>query len=54
MTEEAFQRAFADAKTRIREMELRFVAAEEPVTQALLEMYVAVALDATYNDFDTH
>lgn len=54
MTEEPFQRAFADAKTRIREMELRFVAAEEPVTQALLEMYVAVALDAAYNDFDTH
>ena len=50
----AFLAAFNEAKARIRKMDLRYVEADEPVTQALLEMYAAVALDARYNDFDNH
>jgi predicted GIY-YIG superfamily endonuclease len=50
----AFLAAFNEAKARIRKMDLRYVEAVEPVTQALLEMYAAVALDARYNDFDNH
>jgi hypothetical protein len=54
MRDPAFLAAFNEAKARIRKMDLRYVEAVEPVTQALLEMYAAVALDARYNDFDNH
>lgn len=50
----AFLAAFNEAKARIRKMDLRYVEVVEPVTQALLEMYAAMALDAKYNDFDNH
>ena len=50
----AFLAAFNEAKAGIRKMDLRYVEAVEPVTQALLEMYAAVALEARYNDFDNH
>lgn len=49
-----FARAFAQAKNRIRQMELRFVEEAEPLRQTLLEIYVAVVLRTPYNDFDTH
>lgn len=35
-------------------MEIRFVDEPHPVRQTLLEIYVTIALDARYNDFDTH
>lgn len=50
----AFARAFDRGKERIRNMDCRFVEEGDPVGQALLEMYVAVVLRTTYNDFDTH
>jgi hypothetical protein len=49
-----FRQAFAQAKTRIRKMELRYVAEADPLRQTLLEIYVAVVLRTPYNDFDTH
>ncbi len=49
-----FARAFAEAKGRIRKMELRFVEESDPLRQTLLEIYVAFALKTPFNDFDTH
>jgi len=49
-----FHTAFDKAKTRIREMDVRFVEEVNPVRQALLEIYVAVSLHTPYNDFRTH
>lgn len=49
-----FALAFTDAKARLREMNIRVVEETNPLRQALLEMYVAVALEAPYNDFDNH
>jgi len=50
----AFAQAFAISKTRLRAMTIRVVEESNPLRQALLEMYVATALDAKYNDFDNH
>lgn len=50
----AFAAEFAAAKERIRRMEVRFVEETDSLGQALLEIYVAVALGTCYNDFDTH
>lgn len=49
-----FRGAFAAAKTRVREMNVRFVEEADPLRQALLEMYVAIVLKTPYNDFETH
>lgn len=49
-----FAAAFTAAKLRVRAMDIRFVEESDPMRQALLEMYVAVALQTPYNDFDTH
>jgi hypothetical protein len=49
-----FLQAFNAAKARLRNCEVRFVQEEEPVTQALLEIYAALRLATPYNDFDTH
>ena len=46
--------AFARAKTRVRGMDIRYVAEPDPLRQALLEIYVAVVLETPYNDFNTH
>ncbi len=54
VTDEAFLKAFNDAKARIRKMDVRFVEETDPTKQALLEIYVSVVLDTPYNDFDTH
>lgn len=50
----AFAEAFVYSKTRLRAMTIRVVEESNPLRQALLEMYVAIALDAKYNDFDNH
>jgi predicted GIY-YIG superfamily endonuclease len=50
----AFDQAFAAAKARVRQMDLRFVEETDPFRQALLEIYAAIALDTHYNDFETH
>ena len=49
-----FVAAFRAAKMRISEMDIRFVEEEDPVRQALLEIYAAIALGAMHNDFDNH
>ena len=50
----AFARAFSEAKARIRTMDVRFVEETDQLRQALLEIYIAVALATPFNDFDTH
>lgn len=52
--EPVFAGAFLEAKVRIRDMELRYVEEADPVRQALLEVYVALAVKAKHNDFDNH
>ncbi len=54
MTNPTFVRAFNAGKARIRDMDVRYVQEDDPTRQALLEIYVAVALDTPYNDFDNH
>jgi hypothetical protein len=49
-----FALAFTDAKAQLRTMNIRVVEESNPLRQALLEMYVAIALAAPYNDFDNH
>jgi len=49
-----FVKAFSEAKARICDMELRYVEESDPVRQTLLEVYVAVVLQAKHNDFDNH
>ena len=54
MENRAFVDAFTSAKARICGMELRYIEETDPVRQTLLEVYVAVVLEAKYNDFDNH
>jgi hypothetical protein len=49
-----FHQAFLRAKERVRRMDVRFVEERDPIRQALLEIYVAVALNTPYNNFETH
>lgn len=54
MDQPAFAQMFIESKARIRAMDVRYVEETDSTRQALLEMYVAVALATPYNDFDTH
>lgn len=54
LDEPEFLAAFTESKSRIRSMDLRFVEEEDPLRQALLEIYVSIVLKTPYNDFDTH
>ncbi len=54
MEDEGFALAFDAAKARIRKISLRFVEENDPVRQALLEIYVAVVLGTPYNEFENH
>jgi hypothetical protein len=54
LDDRAFMAAYKRAKDRIREMSVRYIHEPNPTRQALLEIYVAVATKARYNDFDTH
>jgi predicted GIY-YIG superfamily endonuclease len=49
-----FQQAFQAAKDSIGEMDIRWVEENDPVRQALLEIYVSVALETEENDFGNH
>jgi len=49
-----FRAAFEAAKARIRKMDFRFVEETDQNAQALLEIYCTLALNAKYNDFNTH
>jgi hypothetical protein len=54
MLDPAFRAAFENAKRRIRGMDFRFVEERDQNAQALLEIYCTLALNARYNDFNTH
>ena len=54
MLDPAFSAAFKAAKERIRKMDCRFVEETDQNAQALLEIYCTLALNARYNDFNTH
>ncbi len=54
MTQEHFRAAFDAQKARLRAMDIRVVKEPDPNRQALLEMYVAIALETPYNDFANH
>lgn len=49
-----FGKAFLAAKSRVANMELRFVEEVDPTRQALLEIYVATVLKTPHNDFENH
>ena len=49
-----FRTAFDNARERIRQMDIRYVEEADPVRQALLEIYVALASGAEHNSFDNH
>ncbi len=52
--EPVFIAAFTAAKTRIKSMHYRWFEETDPNCQCLLEIYAAVVLQTSYNDFDTH
>jgi len=54
LADPVFKAEYERAKNRIRGMSVRYVHEPDPTSQALLEIYVAVATGARYNDFDTH
>ena len=49
-----FSNAFSKAKERIRKMDLRFIEVDKAIQQAIFEIYVSIALQTPYNDFETH
>ena len=49
-----FADAFKKSKYRIRNMDLRYIIETDAIGQCLLEVYVALVLDTSYNDFSTH
>lgn len=49
-----FNPEFLAAKERLRNMELRFVEVEDPIVQALFEIYASVILKTPFNDFENH
>jgi hypothetical protein len=46
--------AFSETKDHVRTMDVRFVREDDPVTQAIMEICIAVELKALHNDFDNH
>ena len=53
LARDEFRAALVTAKARIRCMDLTVVEEDDPVTQAVLEIYAADTLEAPYNDFKT-
>ncbi len=49
-----FGPVFIEQKTRVKNMDVRYVSEPTPMRQALLEMYVSVSLQTPHNDFDNH
>lgn len=54
LAEPVFRAEYERAKDRIRRMHVRYVHEPDPLKQTLLEIYVAIAAETQYNDFDTH
>jgi len=49
-----FKQSFYEARHRVRGMKIRLIGIDDQITQALFEIYAALALDTPYNDFGTH
>ena len=49
-----FNRGFVKAKKRVSKMKIRVVQIDNQIEQALFEIYAALALKTSYNDFRTH
>lgn len=54
LADPVFTAEYERARDRIRGMSVRYVHEADRTSQAVLEIYVAVATGARYNDFDTH
>jgi hypothetical protein len=54
MSHREFQEGFIRAKERIRGMDIRWVEEEDPIRQALLEIYASVVLETPENEFANH
>lgn len=54
MQDPVFKAAFVSVKTRMREMDYRYVEEIDQNKQALLEIYCAIVLGTPHNDFGTH
>ena len=54
MSKDPFKGVFKAQKERLRLMEIRIIEEADAYRQALLEMYVSVALGTPYNDFNNH
>ena len=52
--EPSFNAAFVAAKEQVSRMLVRFVEERDPMRQALLEMYAAIALQTPHNSFENH
>ena len=49
-----FDMLFFNARLRVAQMKIRVIGINDQVTQALFEIYAALALNTKYNDFSTH
>lgn len=49
-----FRAAVERARARVAGFDIRYVECADPTRQALLEIYCAIALGTTYNDFANH
>jgi hypothetical protein len=49
-----FGPSFLAAKARVSNMDVRYVEEGDPLRQALLEIYVAIALKTPHNSFENH
>lgn len=50
-----FAEHFAEAKARVRSMEVQFIELEDPIERTLFEVYASLALKTTeFNKFETH
>lgn len=54
MSNPEFSNALLKAKERINQMDLRFIEVNDPIHQALFEIYVHIALQTPFNNFDNH
>jgi hypothetical protein len=53
--DEDFIAHFDGAKSRVAEMQIRFILLDGPIERSLFEIYAAMALDTlVYNSFETH
>lgn len=50
----SFAAAFREAKAKLRALDIRYVAIEDPIDQALFEIYASLTLPTAYNTFHNH